>query len=95
MGVVERLKVTACSTELDASDVFLFNRIEATGDVGGDNNACIGKGSCEVWFWKFASESCDVEQEGSQTGDVGFSVVEDCDLEYGRIVSSSFSLEEM
>ena len=44
VGVVEELKVTAiwsCSLELE-SDVFLVNRIEATGDVG-DNSVCIGE----------------------------------------------------
>ena len=49
--------------------------METTGDVGGDNNACIGeesRGSCEVWVWKFASE---VAQEGIQIGDVGFGIV--------------------
>ena len=70
----------------------MVNKIEATGDAGGDNNACIGeenRGACEVCLWKFASESesCDVEQEGSHTGDIGFGVVEG---ECGRTVSSSF-----
>jgi hypothetical protein len=48
----------------------------SSGDVG-----IIGEwstGSCEV---KSALEGCDVEQEGSQTGDA----LKDCDLEYGRM----------
>lgn len=41
VGVVEGLKVTACSTELDESDVLLV----ATGVVGSENNVGVSSSS--------------------------------------------------